>query len=275
MMENAVAALVKLGLTEYEAKVYAAMVGLGEGTVRQIHHASAVPRPRVYDVLEELVTRGFVEERHGNPMCYRAVEPHRVVSKLRQDFEATTKDAVMGLEELNLSAVRKVSPIWYVRGDWSIRSRLEEVVARAQKELLVLALKPMLVKDMAEGIAEASNRANVTCIISEGAKHLADKLGKAKVMEPVASGNSFLDEAFQTKVLRGRIETEKGQYKVECLVLADGNESILVYEVNGERTAFIVELPIITFIQRGLFHEALERSREVSGHQDGAKHRSK
>ncbi|WP_246269864.1 helix-turn-helix domain-containing protein [Methanofollis tationis] len=46
-MDQIVRDLVALGMKEYEAKVYAALVGIGEGNAREIHIASGVPRPRV------------------------------------------------------------------------------------------------------------------------------------------------------------------------------------------------------------------------------------
>ncbi|MGB4756722.1 MAG: helix-turn-helix domain-containing protein, partial [Candidatus Methanoculleus thermohydrogenotrophicum] len=59
-MDSLIQNLVTLGLTEYEARVYAALVGMGEGTARQIHETSGVPRPRVYDIAEGLAGRGFI-----------------------------------------------------------------------------------------------------------------------------------------------------------------------------------------------------------------------
>lgn len=67
--------LVQLGLKEYEARVYIALVGLGEANVRRVHEVSGIPRPRVYDVLNALDRKGFVEIRQESPLLYRAVPP--------------------------------------------------------------------------------------------------------------------------------------------------------------------------------------------------------
>jgi Sugar-specific transcriptional regulator TrmB len=58
MEESIVVGLKKLGLTEYEARAYAALVGLGEATAREIHEASRVPRTRIYDILRDLGGKG-------------------------------------------------------------------------------------------------------------------------------------------------------------------------------------------------------------------------
>ncbi len=69
-MDAAIENLVLLGLKEYEAKIYVALVGLGEANVRRIHEVSGVPRPRVYDVLNELAAKGFINIRQGSPLMY-------------------------------------------------------------------------------------------------------------------------------------------------------------------------------------------------------------
>jgi len=51
MQEGIVEGLRKLGLTEYEAKAYAALVGMGEASAREVHELSGVPRTRIYDIL--------------------------------------------------------------------------------------------------------------------------------------------------------------------------------------------------------------------------------
>ena len=59
MLDEMITELIRLGLTEYEARTYAGLVGLGEGTARQVHEACGVPRPRVYDILEDTGEEGL------------------------------------------------------------------------------------------------------------------------------------------------------------------------------------------------------------------------
>jgi sugar-specific transcriptional regulator TrmB len=265
MFENVVAKLVRLGLKEYEARVYAALVGLGEGTARQIHEASGVPRPRVYDILEGLAKKGFVEVRHGTPTSYRAVEPNRVISKLREDFVKTAQEAVMELEKLSLDAVRKTSPIWYVKGDWSIKSRIEDLIERVERELIVLCIRAELVEDVAWKIREITSEKRVVCVLMDDCRKLANQVGDAEVVE-LAEIEDLLSEIFQTvreNVFKGSIEVDGVEYKVKGLFIADGKESILVYEVNQERMAVTIKLPIIPYIQRMFFERIISGSRKV------------
>jgi len=89
-MDDLIRNLTRLGLTDYEARVYAALVGMGEGTARQIHLAGGVPRPRVYDIAEGLAARGFIAIRQVSPAyTFRPTRPlssaaSRAISMRRQ-----------------------------------------------------------------------------------------------------------------------------------------------------------------------------------------------
>jgi len=60
-MKTAVESLRDLGLTEYEAKVYTALVKIRSGTAADIHLVSGIPRSAVYGALNRLEERGIVE----------------------------------------------------------------------------------------------------------------------------------------------------------------------------------------------------------------------
>lgn len=260
-MPDAVAKLMKLGLREYEARVYAALLGLGEGTARQVHDASGVPRPRVYDVLEELAKNGFVEVRQGTPTCYRALEPSLVVSRLKEDIVTTADEVVRDLQESRLDTVERISPIWYARGEWSARSKLEDLIGRASEELVMLWYDTSLLKGIAEKVREASHEKTIVCVVVDGGRELVGRLGNTDLREPVEF--DLMKELFQDKTFKGRIKTDEVEYRLRCLAVADGKESALVYEANAEKMAVTIRLPIITFIQRTFLRELINNSNKL------------
>ncbi len=68
--------LIQLGLTQKEAKIYLALLELGQGSVQDIAQKSQLKRPTVYVILTQLQQKGFaVEERHGRGSRYSAVNP--------------------------------------------------------------------------------------------------------------------------------------------------------------------------------------------------------
>jgi len=61
------------GLCEYEARMYFTLLTLGEAKVTAITRKASVPQSKAYDVLDRLITKGFVElSRNERPKQYRA-----------------------------------------------------------------------------------------------------------------------------------------------------------------------------------------------------------
>lgn len=146
MKESIVEGLKKLGLTEYEAKAYAALVGLGEATAREIHEASRVPRTRIYDILRDLAEKGFVEFISGSPTYYRVVEPERVMERMREDLLATIDLSERELKSLNLD-VQGSSPVWCVRNEWAIKNRIRDFLGTVDKDLTIFCQNSDFLKD--------------------------------------------------------------------------------------------------------------------------------
>lgn len=65
-----------IGLKGYEGKAYLTLLSLGESTAPKISSKAGIPLPRIYDVLESLLTKGLVEVKPGRPRLYKAIPPN-------------------------------------------------------------------------------------------------------------------------------------------------------------------------------------------------------
>lgn len=74
--------LKKLGLTEYEAKSYLALVKYGAMPGREVARKSAVPPTRVFDALKSLIDKGFVFLLSQKPMIFQAIKAELAVKGL-------------------------------------------------------------------------------------------------------------------------------------------------------------------------------------------------
>ncbi|MHC4941990.1 MAG: TrmB family transcriptional regulator [Planctomycetota bacterium] len=73
---DSIATLQKLGMTGREARLYLALLEKRESTPAELHHSSGVMRTKIYETLEQMVSRGFCMERVENKRRYfRAVNP--------------------------------------------------------------------------------------------------------------------------------------------------------------------------------------------------------
>jgi len=105
-MESAVEKLRHVGLTEYEAKAYLALLNSHLCTATQTAEKSGVPRTKIYSVLESLSGKGWVRVYSGVPLLFKALEPVLVFEKVKEDYaqllesvQVALKDEVNGLKE--------------------------------------------------------------------------------------------------------------------------------------------------------------------------------
>lgn len=134
-MNDLIAQLVKLGFTEYEAKVYVALQRCGETTGYQVAKESGVPRSTVYEVLDKLTARGaVVTQSLGDMVRYAPVPPDLVLDRMRHEFE----DALDALAEgFKQTAAMPALPghAWSIEGRENVLARAREMIEQARKEI--------------------------------------------------------------------------------------------------------------------------------------------
>jgi len=126
-----------LGLTEYEARAYTALVSLGSATPRDVASLAGIPYPSVYDALETLSKKGWVEVALGRPRRYRARPPEL----MERDSVKMVKDAFMQLKELYESAGRgaeKPEIIYTISGRNRVVEKIREMLLRAETEVILV-----------------------------------------------------------------------------------------------------------------------------------------
>ena len=85
-MKGVVEKLQKVGLTEYEAKVYVGLLGDHLSTATRLSEKSGVPRTRIYSVLQSLASKGWVKIYSGIPLLFKAVDPQAVFERIKEDY---------------------------------------------------------------------------------------------------------------------------------------------------------------------------------------------
>ena len=80
------ASLRDLGLSEYEARAYRALLNTGPTTAKELSRASDVPMGRIYDVLNSIEQYNLVRSQAASrPKKYVAVEPATALDRLLED----------------------------------------------------------------------------------------------------------------------------------------------------------------------------------------------
>jgi sugar-specific transcriptional regulator TrmB len=150
--ETLSAELSRLGLTTYEAKAYVALVGRDSFTAAQVARQADLPRQRIYDVLESLVSKGMAAARPGRVIKYAATEPslaiERLVAARREELselEGAASRTIASLSMMYAAGQRHTDPLEYIeilRDPGAINARFDELQSAATREILVFTKAP-------------------------------------------------------------------------------------------------------------------------------------
>ncbi len=73
----------RVGLTQYEARAYIALVARGVGDAASLATAAGIPRTSAYKVLESLAEKGYAQPTGGKPILFRPTAPLDVAEGLK------------------------------------------------------------------------------------------------------------------------------------------------------------------------------------------------
>lgn len=133
---DSIGGLRQLGMTDYEARVYLALLRRPGATGYEVAKVSGVPRAKVYEVLGALGAKNFVGvSEEENRTHYHAVAPDVVV---RRHVERTQQTAAHLAPQLQaMMHGDPSSPLVTVRGYANVMARAEDVAALGQRRLFV------------------------------------------------------------------------------------------------------------------------------------------
>lgn len=133
-----------LGLTQYEASVYVALLGTGPLEARETAKRADVPTGRIYDALHALSDKGMVEIMQGRPKRFRARQPSIALDdllsnkrvELNRRFDQMTREAARLESELAPKAHQEPRPVFNVSvGEETGRAFLATQLSRARETI--------------------------------------------------------------------------------------------------------------------------------------------
>ena len=213
MHGRALEALRALGLTDYQARAYLALVRHGELDARTLSALSGIPYSKIYNVLEELRQAGWISTRPGRPKKYVPRPPLEAARSARmrreaelRELEATVVEELQPLYER--SKARERPDIWIIRGREEITSKVREALSRATVEVLMAVpshahwlveeLKPSIIHLRFSGL-------NIRVLASEDLKEaLSDLEGLVELrFRPGMFGGGIISDAREAILVLG------------------------------------------------------------------------
>jgi len=146
----------ELGLTEYETRAYLSLLEKGATTASQISEHANIPYSKIYETLNSLERKGWIETKRGRPSRYYPKSPSEALNAVRLRLEDSQKSweqtVVSELQPLyEKREIREKPDIWILRGEFNTLAKLREMLSKAKVELMIAA--PMLTKALVEAVA--------------------------------------------------------------------------------------------------------------------------
>jgi len=216
--EKAKRAMRELGLTNYEAQAYTSLLELGPMPAGRISQSARVPYSKIYEVLGSLESKGWIEMERGRPSKYYPKSPSVALDAIKLRIEDTfSRNESQILSELQpiyeKKEVHERPDIWIVRGQYNVLSKIQEMLERFRKEILIAvpeipvqATKILLVT--LTHLRERGVKISLMTTRAVNTDTLRDFLGigEIRVRDQMFGGGIVSDSKEVMLVLAGRVE---------------------------------------------------------------------
>lgn len=135
-MTDQINLLNRIGLTDSEARAYLALLQKGELSGYEASKVSAVPRSKIYNVLESLISKGFAvftEGQYGNR--YMALPIEEVSEKIRFETGSTLDELEEQLKDS--SSKTNLEYIWHIREYSNVFTKCRNIIRSTREELFL------------------------------------------------------------------------------------------------------------------------------------------
>jgi len=200
--EEAKKVLREVGLTDYETRAYLILLERGVMAASEVSEHGGVPYSKVYETLNSLERKGWIEAERGRPSRYFPKSPSEALDAARlrlEDMVGSWRRVVLGeLQPLYERRELLEKPdIWILRGEFSVLAKLREMLSDAKKELMVAA--PPFAKNFVDAIVSMLSQLrdigiNVQVMVTrEWDVEKIAKVGEVRVRDGLFGGGVIVD----------------------------------------------------------------------------------
>ncbi len=156
-----------LGFSQYEAKVYLALLQQPNVTGYELAKNSGVPASKIYAILNKLIAKEIVQAIDSDPKKYIPQPPEEILSRMRGDFLETIDTLSEKLEQLYQKSDESDEHIWNLSGRNSILRKLLDFI-NASRHSIFLSVWDEEVDAIASCLKQAQQRGVSITIVHFG-----------------------------------------------------------------------------------------------------------
>jgi sugar-specific transcriptional regulator TrmB len=158
--------LMAIGFTEYEAKVYLALLHENPATGYQLGKSAGIPRSMVYEALGRLHVRGAIlKSEEQRTTLYRPLPPDVLLNRYEHEHQHLLRSLREGLQVLYTAPDE--DRLWSINGRGPVLSYVTRMIQEAQAELLLVLADPEL-DALRQSIVEACDRGVIVSTLLTG-----------------------------------------------------------------------------------------------------------
>ena len=144
MVQTIIAKLSEIGLSEYEAKAYLALLRHSPSTAYEIAKESGIPTSKIYQVIHKLTEKGIclLSEENGKTKHYIPIQPDEFLNQ----YKSTVGTLVDSLKEefTSIDSRQDASHIWNISEYDHLVDKAKRIIDSAQSMLLLSLWKEEL-----------------------------------------------------------------------------------------------------------------------------------
>ena len=163
-----------LGLTEYEIRVYIAILRHPGSRIPEVSRTSGVPQAKVYATVKRLRERSLLESHLGPVNTYSAVSPDDAFLPMVEDLRTRASEAasvvdLLQKEHQNPSSAMaaREGRVKLFQGRQATMRNFREMVAASKESISLVARVPLMVQDDDDVLEEALKRGVEIRILAE------------------------------------------------------------------------------------------------------------
>jgi len=190
--DREIVALQRLGLTEYESRLYLSLIKQGPTKASQLSFFGQVPRTKAYGAIKELQRKGLLRIIPGKPELYEASSPNEVLFPLISKINREMKDSEDVVQALAVTfeaskytkrdAPKQSEEFWGMEGRQAISNKLNQVMLDASKSIYY--------STTAAGLIRAYK------VHAEAFEHAHKRGATVRVLSPITPTNNTVAREF-------------------------------------------------------------------------------
>ena len=175
-IKDAYEALMALGFGNYEARAYCALLTRSPANGYQVAQASGIPRAKIYECLQRLVTRGAaipVESRDDDARLFAPTDPKELINNIEHGLEASLDRARDALNQFK-DAPRMVEVLWRITSRQDLVDRGLKLTAESAETLHVAIWSDEFEKLLPSLLAAAKRGIRIALVLYDPHPGLAE-----------------------------------------------------------------------------------------------------